>query len=596
MREQYDILYVEKNARTAMKFQRYLQRHSFPINLLHASSLGEAMHEMVNGQPDLLVIHRDAYDAKALKLLLASLKSRIPLLLISKKRGFKLKGSLNKLAFIDVIEEKNLKNKKLAGRISEALLKQASAHREYSRSDLAASQLKEPKSQGRSSAYVIYHPESGIQYYNTTAFGYIQSIGKKSFMEVLKKFCEVSGSKRMEFSRGAESYELINEGSSDLHNRSSIISIHKLDKGEQKIYKDTFNDLFNSDLFAMIIHNGESIFEINATAREQTDYQASELSGVKLSDLIRGDLNFAYSLETQSVPVTILSRSGEVLERTLISRPIRYGSEVCWISSFRIDEKIQDKTTENKELDIVDKLSRMIEENPTMLEDRSSNLDNLLKLASHDLKEPLRVIFNYSQLLQRKAGDLTDKEQSEEFISYLAFITDSASKIDQLIKDFKTYVNSQDQVTKKSTVALTPLLEELIMEMSDRLDAFHVSISSDKLPVIRGDMESIRQVLKHLIENAIKFRAMDKNPVIQIQASKKDNFHIISVKDNGKGIEKPYHDKIFEVMEKADHSTATGTGMGLSTCRVLIEQHGGKIWVDSIPGQGSTFYFSIPTT
>jgi signal transduction histidine kinase len=210
-------------------------------------------------------------------------------------------------------------------------------------------------------------------------------------------------------------------------------------------------------------------------------------------------------------------------------------------------------------------------------------------ITSHDLQEPLRTISNYTSLFRKQYIGKLD-EQADK---YLDVITTATARMQILIKDVLDY----SRIGKDKNLKLidcNKILHDVLMDMDTRVKETHAQIHVKPLPVINGYSE-LCYVFQNLISNAIKFKKNNIDPAIHISAILRQKEWIFSVKDNGIGIEKEYFDRIFTIFQKL-HSNKiySGTGIGLAHCKKIIEMHNGKIWVESQPGNGSCFSFTIP--
>jgi len=224
------------------------------------------------------------------------------------------------------------------------------------------------------------------------------------------------------------------------------------------------------------------------------------------------------------------------------------------------------------------------------LQRSNHDLQEFAYVASHDLQEPLRMISSYTQLLARKYMDKLDKDANE----YIRFAVDGATRMQTLIGSLLTYSrvgrkpSHFDDVDCHSTLGIATVnLKAAILESN-------ALIAADNLPVVRGDEVELTQLFQNLISNAIKFRGA-KTPQIYISVKDEPSEWIFSVRDNGIGIDSQYHDKVFVIFQRLNPlQDYAGAGIGLAICKKIVERHGGKIWLDSEPGKGSTFSFSLP--
>lgn len=243
-----------------------------------------------------------------------------------------------------------------------------------------------------------------------------------------------------------------------------------------------------------------------------------------------------------------------------------------------LDEEIDARTLE---------LEKLIKE----LQRSNKELEVFAYVASHDLQEPLRTITSFTQLLERRyRGKLDD--DADEFIE---FIVDGANRMKQMILDLLEY----SRITPKGQEFKPVNIENIINYALDSLNVLlkenDAVIKFDNLPIVNGDESQLVRVFQNLISNAIKFRKDDESPEICISAKKEGNEYIFSVSDNGIGIDEQYFSVIFTIFKRLHtRDEYEGTGIGLSVAKRVIERHGGKIWVESQPNKGTTFYFTIP--
>jgi PAS domain S-box-containing protein len=228
----------------------------------------------------------------------------------------------------------------------------------------------------------------------------------------------------------------------------------------------------------------------------------------------------------------------------------------------------------------------------TLAELKRSNTDlqQFAYVASHDLQEPLRMVASYTQLLEERYKDKLDTDAKE----FIHFAVDGALRMQSLINDLLSYslVGARQKPIKPTDC--NALLSQVLANLSVTIEQNNVIITTDDLPTVMADASQMQGLFKNLVGNAIKFRSGDA-PRVHISAKQYRNKWLFSVQDNGLGIDPQYNDKIFLIFQRL-HSKEEypGTGIGLSICKRIVERHGGKIWVDSNVGKGSTFYFTLP--
>lgn len=220
----------------------------------------------------------------------------------------------------------------------------------------------------------------------------------------------------------------------------------------------------------------------------------------------------------------------------------------------------------------------------------NSDLGQFATIVSHDLKEPLRTISNYAQLLSLKYKDQLDAKGGH----FISQILESTRKMSDLIQDLLLYSQAGKKTNNFKEINTQGLCEKAIKSLEISIKESGAQITCHGLPHIFADEIQIVQLLQNLISNAIKFRSQ-RRLVIDIRAKVENNEHIFSVSDNGIGIAPQYFTRIFEIFRRLHtEEEYPGTGIGLSICKKFVDNHNGRIWVESEPGRGTTFYFSIP--
>ena len=221
----------------------------------------------------------------------------------------------------------------------------------------------------------------------------------------------------------------------------------------------------------------------------------------------------------------------------------------------------------------------------------NAELEQFAYVASHDLQEPLRMVSSYTQLLMRRYGDKLDGDARE----FTAFIVDGATRMKQLIEDLLAYsrVGTRDKNFKP--VEAESSLKRALTNLRAAIQDSGATVTQDKLPTIPCDEVQLAQLFQNLIGNALKFRKPDAAPAVHVGAADQGAEWEFMVRDNGIGIEPQYFERIFMVFQRLhDKGEYPGTGIGLAIVKKVVERHGGRIWVQSQPGAGTTFHFTMP--
>lgn len=224
------------------------------------------------------------------------------------------------------------------------------------------------------------------------------------------------------------------------------------------------------------------------------------------------------------------------------------------------------------------------------LERSKKELEQFVYVASHDLQEPLRMISSFLQLLESNyKGKLDDKADQ-----YIAFAVEGSKRMQRLIEDLLVY----SRLTRRAgtgPVDTNEVFKRAVSDLSVFTQGIQAAITSDGLPTVQGDEDRLLLLFQNLIGNAIKFRKPNVPLTVHVSARREGNEWSFSVKDNGIGIAPEYFDRIFQIFQRLHtREEYPGTGIGLTLCKKIVEAHGGRIWLESVPGEGTTFFFTIP--
>jgi PAS domain S-box-containing protein len=220
----------------------------------------------------------------------------------------------------------------------------------------------------------------------------------------------------------------------------------------------------------------------------------------------------------------------------------------------------------------------------------NQDLEQFGYVASHDLQEPLRAVAGYVRLLEHRFPQQVDAKTRE----YIAGAAEGATRMEQLITDLLAFSRLSTKARAFAPANLEVPLRAALRNLAFRIQAAKATVTVDPLPTLPVDESQIVQLFQNLIANALKFHS-ERPLQIHIGARPEQEAWILWVRDNGIGIESQYFERIFQVFQRLHtRKTYPGTGIGLAICKKIVERHGGKIWAESQPGQGSTFYFSIP--
>jgi light-regulated signal transduction histidine kinase (bacteriophytochrome) len=217
-------------------------------------------------------------------------------------------------------------------------------------------------------------------------------------------------------------------------------------------------------------------------------------------------------------------------------------------------------------------------------------LERFASIAAHDLQEPLRTVLTFADLVERRYGD----DMTPEARGFNLRIAGAAARMRNLIEDLLVYARVGQEERTYESVDLEDVAQEAVANLEQLVEETGATVDIGSLPKVLGNRPGLLQVFTNLVSNACKYRMADP-PVINILSERVDEAWVVAIQDNGKGIDPAYHDRVFELFRRLEsRNQGGGTGLGLAICKRVIELHGGKIWVRSQLGQGSTFFFTLP--
>jgi PAS domain S-box-containing protein len=220
----------------------------------------------------------------------------------------------------------------------------------------------------------------------------------------------------------------------------------------------------------------------------------------------------------------------------------------------------------------------------------NAELEQFAYVASHDLQEPLRMVASYTQLLGKRYGGRLEGDATE----FMAYIVDGAARMKQLIEDLLAYSRVGTRGREFTRVRLEVVMSRARTSLRGALEESGGELTHDALPEVEGDEMQLFQLMQNLAGNALKFHGAAP-PRVHVSSAAKEHEYVISVQDNGIGIDPQYFERIFMVFQRLhDKSQYPGTGIGLAICKKVVDRHGGRLWVESEPGKGSCFKFTLP--
>jgi PAS domain S-box-containing protein len=335
---------------------------------------------------------------------------------------------------------------------------------------------------------------------------------------------------------------------------------------------------------AFLIEAEGSILSANSTFAQRLDLPVDDLPGRNLYELIDRETGAAMRRYTREVlrsgvPTRFTDQRGSQIIDNLIYPVYDSDGHVSGLAVMGFD------ITERKQAE------EALGEKARELARSNAELEQFAYVASHDLQEPLRMVASFTQLLaERYQGRLDEKADQ-----YIGFAVEGANYMQSLIDDLLSYSRVTSRARPFQPTDCNLVLQRALANLRVSIAESQSEISAGPLPTLMADESQLVQLLLNLIANAIKFHGV-KPPHITVSARLEADEWFFSVQDNGIGIEPRYFERIFVIFQRlhSRRSAYPGTGIGLAICKKVVERHGGRIWLESIPGEGTTFYFTLP--
>lgn len=362
-----------------------------------------------------------------------------------------------------------------------------------------------------------------------------------------------------------------------------------------KASEDKYKTLFYKSPLPKWIYDEETLrfIEVNDAAVRLYGYPRETFLQMTLKDIRPSD-EMAGLLEDMDVvkrdPMAYheslrrhKKQSGEIMDVLVTGHPIMMdGRRARMVAVVDITErKRQEEQLRLLNTDLGKRANELAASN--------AELERFAYIASHDLQEPLRMVSSFLQLLQKRYKGQLDQKADQ----YIYYAVDGAERMKALIMDLLEYSRVGSSKDNFDEVDTAVIMQEIGDIFRERIIAVRARVDIDPLPKVWGDKVQLTQLFQNLLSNALKYHS-ERLPSIRVHAREEAAYWLFSVADNGIGIDPQFFHKIFIIFQRLHNkSDYSGTGIGLAICKKIVERHGGRIWVESRPGEGSTFYFTI---
>lgn len=351
-----------------------------------------------------------------------------------------------------------------------------------------------------------------------------------------------------------------------------------------------FRGIFeNAAVGISLFDRGGKLIQANSTLCDILGYREAELRG-------RSFDRFTHA-EDHEPDLTNYTRlmSGEMGSYTVEKRYIREDGRDVWVRVTR-SAQLGPRNLPEYSINIVEDIAarkHAEEERERLLAEvqrSNQDLQQFAYVASHDLQEPLRMVSSYMQLLDRKYQERLD----EKGRMYIHYAVDGTIRMQNLIDGLLGYSRISRQ-KKLSPVDTNAICAAALANLEQAVREAKGQVSVAALPTVNGEPTQLVQLFQNLIGNGLKYRKPEVPPRVHVSAKREEGWWTFAVRDNGIGIDPKHHDRVFQIFQRLHTKEEyPGTGIGLASCMKIVERHGGRIWFESTPGQGSTFYFTLP--
>ncbi len=585
MESNHNILLLDGDEQSALDIQRFLKVSAYTFSVSHATEVQEGLNYLRTRKPDLILLDAQlakASDFGAFKQALA--KDKIPVILLSQHSGSETRNEAEAAGAQDYIVKNKINlfhlQKTILNtlKIAEAESKLGNSFNQSAQQQAGLYKLLDKTS----SSVIVINAADVLLYANDRAYTLLSEEGIRNQLANLLTYRRVEAEDFIEL-RPTNVVLKIRVSEIDWTGaEANLFIIDRNQSNDDKtglLANESFTSLLNSLTANIILLRAERVAFANKAALKAFNLSAEEVKGRQPADFFDGYLTTTSGVTVKSFVAekvtkgTIKLADGTKHSMKLLSKPVTLSGEFYELLTFEMESSITGYLAPQGRSD----------------DDRFTT-DSVLHLASHDLREPVRTILNYVQLISENLH----KKKYDAATEYADFAKVAADGMEKLLSDFKVYIALNDYTPTPTKVSMKMAVADVLKQLKTAITTVGAEVNVAELPDVTADRDLVEKLLVQLLDNALKFGKKGKKLVIDIGFDKFEGNILFCVRDNGMGIAKKYQDKIFEPFERLNRvDEYPGNGLGLAISKKIIDLHKGKIWVESLPGFGSSFYFTL---